>query len=199
MSGDADTEQASGAAALMANLHAVEARSRANGPGVRTVVWFQGCDLGCPGCFNPETHERGGRRRVAVSTLVDEIAELAADGVTLSGGEPMQQPEAVLALLTGLRARRDLSLLMFSGYRLAEIQAMALGPAVLAQLDVLVDGRYVAPLRRGRELRGSRNQEVHLLSDRHQAGDIAATPVAEVRISPDGIVTLTGVDPLRLA
>lgn len=178
-------------------LHAIERRSRANGPGVRTVVWFQGCDLGCPGCFNPGTHDRAPVLTVRAAALAEQIAaEPGIDGLTISGGEPLQQPAGLLALLRAVRARRDLSILMFSGYRRAEIEAQPLGPAVLAELDVLVDGRYVAPLALGRGLRGSANQQVRLLTARHREADVAGTPIAEIRIGPDGQIVATGVDPL---
>ena len=52
-----------------AYIHAIEPRSRANGPGVRFVVWLQGCTLGCPGCFNPSTHAAAGGRELDLASL----------------------------------------------------------------------------------------------------------------------------------
>jgi anaerobic ribonucleoside-triphosphate reductase activating protein len=176
----------------IARVHAIEPRSRANGPGTRFVLWFQGCTLGCAGCFNPGTHAVGGRE-VAIDTI--DFGD--AEGISLSGGEPMQQPEAALALLRRARAR-GLSTLMFSGYTRAEIEAHPLGPAVLAELDVLIDGRYVAADRLATGLRGSANQRIQLLTDRYALADVEATPVAEIRIGRDGQLVLTGVDPLKL-
>ena len=180
-------------------IHAVEPRSGANGPGARFVVWFQGCTLGCPGCFNPTTHDASGGRAVEIDELVGELTRAAPgiEGLSLSGGEPLQQPEAARELLDAARALR-LSTLAFSGYTIDEIRALPGGPAVLARLDVLVDGRYVARERLAVGLRGSANQRVQLLTDRYARGDVEATPVAEIRIAPTGDVVLTGVDPLRL-
>jgi len=176
-------------------IHAVEPRSRANGPGSRFVVWVQGCTLGCAGCFNPATHAptTGGR------DIADLVAEIPGDveGISVSGGEPLQQAPAVAALLAAARSR-GLSTLLFSGYTRDEIEGMPDGPAVLARLDVLVDGRYVAAQRLAAGLRGSANQRIHLITDRYRIEDIERTPVAEVRISPTGEVVLTGVDPLKL-
>lgn len=183
---------------MQLRVHDVEPRSRANGPGVRFVVWFQGCDLGCAGCFNPGTH---GPRAGRATTIAELEAQLAAtpgvEGVTLSGGEPMQQPEAALAWLEVARAR-GLSTLMFSGYALDELRALPHGPDVLARLDVLIDGRYVARERLGEGLRGSANQRIRLLSPRYTLADVEATPVAEIRIGPTGELVLTGVSPLIL-
>jgi len=182
-------------------IHAVEPRSRANGPGARFVVWFQGCTLGCAGCFNPTTHDAAGGRTVAIDELVGELTHARRaghiEGLSLSGGEPLQQPEAARALLDAARGL-GLSTLAFSGYAIDEIRALPGGPAVLARLDVLIDGRYVARDRLATGLRGSSNQRIQLLTDRYSRGDVEATPVAEIRIGPAGDVILTGVDPLKL-
>lgn len=183
----------------VARIHAVEPRSRANGPGARFVVWFQGCTLGCAGCFNPTTHEPAGGRTVAIDELVAELTRAAPgiEGVSLSGGEPLQQAEAARAVLDAARAL-GLSTLAFSGYTIDEIRALPAGPAVLDRLDVLIDGRYVARERLAIGLRGSANQRIQLLTGRYTRRDVEDTPVAEVRISPTGDVVLTGVDPLKL-
>ena len=180
-------------------LHAFEPRSRANGPGARFVVWFQGCTLGCAGCFNPTTHDPGAGRRIALDDLVGELtrARPGIEGLSLSGGEPLQQPEAARALLDAARGL-GLSTLAFSGYTIDEIRGLPGGPDVLARLDVLIDGRYVARDRLATGLRGSANQRIQRLTERYTLADVEATPVAEIRIGPTGDVVLTGVDPLRL-
>jgi anaerobic ribonucleoside-triphosphate reductase activating protein len=180
-------------------LHAWEPRSRANGPGARFVLWFQGCSLGCPGCFNPATHAAGGARRPIEHVVADILAQdQAIEGVTLSGGEPLEQPEAALALIQAIRARSELSILVFSGHTIDEIQAQPLGPDILARIDVLVDGRYDAGQRLGHKLRGSKNQRIHLLTERYGLAQVEATPEAEIRIDARGRLTFTGVSPLRL-
>lgn len=181
---------------MIARVHATAAASRANGPGRRFVVWFQGCTLGCAGCFNPATHVAAG----PVIDLAEVIAAFdaaAVDGLTLSGGEPMQQAPAALELLLAAR-RRGRSTLMFSGYTRAELAAQALGPAVLAHLDVLIDGRYRAEERVGTDLRGSANQRILRLTERHSAAELAAVPEAEITIGRDGSLELTGVAPLTV-
>lgn len=181
---------------MMARVHASVPRSRANGPGTRFVVWFQGCTLGCAGCFNPTTHAAGGAL-VDVDDLLADLGARQVDGLTLSGGEPMQQAPAALELLLGAR-RRGLSTLMFSGYTHAELAAHPLGPAVLGQLDVLIDGRYQAGDRLSDGLRGSRNQQIRILTGRHTTAEVAATPHAEIQIAADGTIAITGVAPLSL-
>jgi anaerobic ribonucleoside-triphosphate reductase activating protein len=183
---------------VIAVVHAIEPRSRANGPGARFVVWLQGCTLGCPGCFNPTTHDPTAGRDIVVDEIATQLARTAdIEGLSLSGGEPLQQPEATIALLDAARAL-GLSTLAFSGYTIDEIGALPHGPAVLDRLDVLIDGRYVAGERLATGLRGSANQRIQLLTPRYALADVEATPIAEVRIARDGEVVLTGVNPLKL-
>lgn len=179
-------------------IHAIEPKSRANGPGARFVVWMQGCTLGCPGCFNPTTHDALGGREVSVDEISAQLAATPGiEGLSLSGGEPLQQAEAAAALLARARAL-GLSTLAFSGYTIDEIRGLPHGPDVLARLDVLIDGRYVSTERLATGLRGSANQRIQRLTDRYSVSDVEATPVAEVRISATGDVVLTGVNPLKL-
>jgi anaerobic ribonucleoside-triphosphate reductase activating protein len=159
---------------------------------------MQGCTLGCAGCFNPKTHDARGGRDISVDDLARQLAATSdIEGVSLSGGEPLQQPAAAAAVLDAARAL-GLSTLAFSGYSIDEIRALPAGPDVLAKLDVLIDGRYMSTERLATGLRGSGNQRIHLLTDRYRLADVEATPVAEIRIGPAGDVVLTGVDPLKL-
>src|SRR5881392_2563032 len=118
---------------------------------------MQGCTLGCPSCFNPTTHDAAGGRIVSVEELAGEMARSGSEGLSLSGGEPLQQAEAAVALLAAARAL-GMSTLAFSGYTIDEIRALPHGPEVLARLDVLIDGRYVLTERLASGLRGSANQ-----------------------------------------
>lgn len=179
-------------------LHAFESASRANGPGLRFVVWFQGCTLGCPGCFNPKTHGAAGGMEMDTVALAEQLLAKpnGIEGVSFSGGEPFQQPEALLALLDRL-AGSGLSMLAFSGYTHAEIQRQPLGPAILARLDVLIAGRYLQSRHQGRGLLGSTNQAVHLLTGRYTPKDIGATPTSEIILHRDGRITVSGIAPIR--
>lgn len=184
----------------VARIHGIELRSRANGPGARMVVWLQGCTLGCPGCFNPTTHTSDSGTVVPIADLVAQLATAQAGGVeglSLSGGEPLQQPVATAALLLAAR-RLGLSTLVFSGYTLEEIRTLEGGAEVLANLDVLIDGRYRSGERLATGLRGSANQRIQLLTDRYSLAAVEATPAAEIRIGPTGELVLTGVDPVKL-
>jgi anaerobic ribonucleoside-triphosphate reductase activating protein len=183
--------------AVRLRVHAIEPRSAANGPGTRFVIWFQGCGRGCPGCFNPRTHHRDGGEVVEVETLLRRIEDQQEeiDGVSISGGEPFEQPESLLALAAGLRSRTDLPLLIFSGFALEEIRGRPLGAEILERTDVLIDGPYVQDLGPGDGLRGSANQRVHLLGDRCDIKEQRADAVAELVIGPTGRISISGLDP----
>jgi len=187
-------------APAMLRLHAFLPRSRANGPGVRAVIWFQGCRLGCPGCFNPETHPSESRWTIPAIALARDLAgrQSEIEGITVSGGEPLEQPEGLLQLLTALRTTTHLSTVLFSGYTLDETMKTACGPRILRLVDVLIAGPFVQARRIARGLRGSANQVVHLLTNRYTAHDIANTPPGEICIDPSGDVHLTGVAPRRI-
>jgi anaerobic ribonucleoside-triphosphate reductase activating protein len=178
-----------------ARVHAVLSRSRANGPGLRFVVWFQGCSLGCPGCFNPLTHQAAGGRPYEVEELVAAAlaGPPAVEGVTLTGGEPLEQPGAVAELCAALRARSDLGIIILSGFSRAEIERDPARRNAVAAADVVVAGRYTAARRLASGLRGSDNKTHWFLTGRYTAADLEATPDAEVLIGPDGTMVVTGM------
>jgi anaerobic ribonucleoside-triphosphate reductase activating protein len=185
------------AGATLVNLHALERCSLANGPGNRYVVWFQGCSLRCPGCYNEATHSTKANIVATVESLLGRIEENRSgiDGVTVTGGEPFEQPLALLALARGLRERFSPSLLVFSGYTLEEIRCQPLGREILESVDVLIDGRYSDGRRLGRALRGSDNKRIHLLTGRHTLDEIEDAPTAEIMVDREGRIAITGIDP----
>lgn len=114
----------------------------------------------------------------------------------MSGGEPLQQPEALQDLLERL-AWTPLSRLVFSGYTFEEVIGLPFGPAILRHVDVLVAGRYVASQRTGHNLIGSANQQIHLLTDRYTQADLTAVPPRELVLHRDGTVSVSGISPWR--
>lgn len=156
----------------MVNLQIAEtcAGTRALGPGLRSVAWVQGCPFRCAGCIAPDWTPSQPARAVAPDELAAELlAHPAVTGFTFSGGEPMSQAAGLAEVITIARRQRQLTLICFTGYRLAELLDRPPDPGVadlLAQTDVLIDGRYVAARNDGQGLRGSANQRVHFLTGR---------------------------------
>jgi anaerobic ribonucleoside-triphosphate reductase activating protein len=157
--------------------------TEAEGPGRRFAVWVQGCSLHCPGCCNPHLFSTRGGTRLDVSDLLARIARAnGIEGVSLLGGEPFEQPDAIAELCAGVRSS-GLSVMVFSGYTLAELQARG---APLAHVDLLVDGRYEASMPdTKRRWVGSTNQVVHFLSERGRADAprFDAPNTVEIRLS----------------
>lgn len=185
--------------ARILNLHAFVPMSWANGPGTRAVIWVQSCSLGCPGCYNPDTHPLSGGELVEVDDLFRQIVVLgdSIEGVTVSGGEPLQQLPALLPLLVRLRAETALTAILFTGYNWDEVQVFPGSARLLACIDVLIAGRYDARRRLAAGLRGSSNKTVHFLTGRYSAADLDAVAAAEVHIGPAGAVEVSGIDPPR--
>ena len=174
------------------NLARTLPRSAVNGPGERFVVWVQGCGLACPGCWNPDTWSFSRRIMRTIDDLSTEIgATSGIEGVTFSGGEPFAQASALAALAERVRAS-GLSVFVFTGYELDELVHPA-SRALLAQVDVVVTGRYLAAERAsGLVWRGSANQRVHFLTRRYGPVDMEACPEVEFHIGADGILSVTG-------
>jgi len=171
--------------------------SQANGPGRRAVLWLQGCSLGCSGCFNPDTHSLEGGTRYAVHEVFDQVMRAGADieGVTLSGGEPLQQFKGVLELVTRIRRQTSLSMIVFTGYQFEEVQRMPKSGLFLSHIDVLIAGRYDATQRLGHGLLGSANKTLHFMTNRYGPDSLRAVPEAEVFVTSAGEVVTTGINP----
>lgn len=148
--------------------------TEAEGPGRRFALWVQGCTLACPGCCNPEMFAARGGELLDTSALAARIvATPGIEGLSVLGGEPFQQAEAVAELAAAVRAA-GLSVMVYSGYTLAELRALpGPGPAgLLAETDLLVDGRYVRELPEPRRRwLGSSNQQLHFLTGRYRPED----------------------------
>lgn len=182
---------------MIVRLHALLPRSRANGPDLRFVLWLQGCTRSCPGCFNPGAQSLYGGEERDISEVLAELAAVRdIEGVTFSGGEPLQQPEALFALAAGAQAL-GLGVVLFSGYTHAEILCHPSGRSILEYTDTLIAGPYDAARRNPRGLVGSDNQRIHHLSPRYAAVDFTRLPARETIIRPDGAVIHTGVNPIR--
>ncbi len=183
-------------------VHYLLPRSFANGPGARFVIWTQGCSLGCPGCFNPETHANTQVTGMAcrIDELMARICEAASniEGITISGGEPLEQPDALQELLKRVRTQTNLGVILFSGFSMAEIQAVPSRMGVLNHVDALLAGRYEARYRIATALRGSLNKQLVLLTGRYSLADFDAVPPTEIIIETDGQFVATGIRPVQL-
>ncbi len=160
-------------------------RTEAEGPGTRFALWVQGCPLRCPGCCNPEMFAAGRGTEETVESLATEVLGTpGVEGLTLLGGEPFSQPGPAAALCERVRAA-GLSVMVFTGYTLAELRALGRADVdrLLATVDLLVDGRFEKDQpETSRRWIGSRNQVMHFLTGRYapEAPCFTAPNTAEV-------------------
>ncbi|MFI0794031.1 4Fe-4S single cluster domain-containing protein [Micromonospora rubida] len=174
-------------------------RTAVLGPGLRAVVWVRGCPLRCVGCVAPEDLPFTGGTTRTVDDLAGWLGGLPPEitGVTFSGGEPMAQAAGLSALVDRIRAGRDWSVMSFSGYPVEHLRRHG-DPAqrrLLGQLDILVDGPYVAARHADLRWRGSANQRLHFLTDRHPPPDRDVSAGIELHLTGDGVEWI-GVPPV---
>jgi len=175
------------------NLHAIIPASMVNGPGTRLVVFFQGCQRRCPGCFNPDTHSFEKRLAYSVDGIFQRHFSGGIEGMTVSGGEPFMQAKGLQELLECAQTEHGLSTVVYTGFRLEEIKASSEMRACLPFIDLLVDGAYDGQMPEPTLLaRGSTNQDFCFLTDRYCIDDLYMPAKAEISISTDGTMTGTG-------
>ncbi len=134
-----------------------------DGPGLRLAVFMQGCPYDCPGCQNPQTHDPMGGREADTEEVREKLKRNPLlDGLTLSGGEPLMQPEAAREL-AAMAKEMGLNVWCYTGNTFENLLKEA-KPAVLEalrQIDVLVDGPFIAAQKSLDLLfRGSKNQRL---------------------------------------
>ncbi len=181
------------------NIHAILPRTRVHGPGERFVVLTQGCGRGCPGCINEDARPRETRMLRDVNELFEEIRGTdGVEGISLSGGEPLEQIDACVELCRLIKDNTDLSVVAFTGYYLDEIRAMPRGGQFLDTVDLLVAGPFIKEQLAKTGIAGSTNQEVVFLTPRYSLEDIGDHDKFEIYIQPDGKVIMTGILPKSL-
>jgi anaerobic ribonucleoside-triphosphate reductase activating protein len=198
-------------------VHGIIDRTQVNGPGSRVGVWTSGCTLGCPGCWNPETHKHGQGTLWNDYELAKHIlAQPNVNGVTFSGGDPIQQADCLLRVVDHIHIRRPgFSVGLYTGYTLGELEEGAYDtwtntlvgkissnmwpasstwwPELKKHLDFAIMGRFnQGKVSINLPLRGSSNQDLVLFNDRYTAADFGPQMV-EITIAPGGkSAVLTG-------
>lgn len=153
-------------------IHGILWKTKALGPGTRVALWLQGCERRCEGCMSLESRPLTGGKVVSIQKLAEKISEVSdTEGVTISGGEPFLQADALYALLTELKKRSDLGVIIYTGYTVEELAALhneKIDAILNGLADLIIDGEYVEDLNDGRSLIGSANQVPHFLTDRYK-------------------------------
>jgi len=164
------------------------------GPAPATVIWCQGCSIGCVGCMSPETWSSTGGVLARVLDVAAWLPTTSSQYLTLAGGEPTEQAQGLNALLDCLTAEWIVT--MYSGRTLAELKSDR-RPGVselLNRADLAITGPYRRELHAPLRWRGSSNQELVNISGRIELPDVDAPAGVEVRLRRGGIEFL-GVPP----
>ena len=137
------------------------------GPGTRLALWVSGCGRRCKKCANPELWERQEYQKIAPKMLVKMINSVIGygiDGITITGGEPLDQAAELCEVIDGLSEKTDI--LIFTGYKYDELLGREDAKELLSRIDVLIDGEYIEELNDNRStLRGSMNQHIFYLNE----------------------------------
>ncbi len=130
-----------------------------DGPGLRTSIYFAGCHHACPGCHNPQTWDPAAGRDMTVEDLMKVICTADFD-VTLTGGDPMYQAEALLPLVRRIK-EAGYNMWCYTGFTLEQLAGQPHMQALLDYIDTLVDGPFIEALRDTDLIfRGSSNQRI---------------------------------------
>ena len=155
----------------------LQSDSIVDGPGLRTVIWTQGCAHHCKGCQNEQTWDFNGGGLVPIPMVLEAIDELECQtGITFSGGDPMFQPEACNEIAKYCKSK-GYNIWVYTGYTFEELMKLAKKNPIylefLSNTDVLVDGRFILEQRDLSLLfRGSRNQRLIDIPKTLESGEI---------------------------
>ena len=148
-----------------------------NGPGVRTVLWVSGCAVRCEGCQNPESWDFNSGKlfdEAAKQELFEALSKSYIQGVTFSGGNPLEHPYEIFTLTNEIKSKfPNKDIWLYSGYTYDEICAVRERFKGITNVDVLVDGPYIEEQRDiTLPFRGSKNQRLIDVKETLKQGQI---------------------------
>lgn len=148
------------------NIAHINVCTEAEGPYRRMAIWFQGCNILCRGCCNPELQEIKAAHILTVRETLDialkSKKENKIEGVTFLGGEPTMQEG--LSYLANALALSGLGTILFTGMTYDSLEK-----SVRNAMDLIVDGRFeMSQIDEARNLVGSKNQEIIYVTDRYR-------------------------------
>jgi anaerobic ribonucleoside-triphosphate reductase activating protein len=176
---------------MLLNVNHIIESSKVQGPGDRFTIWVQGCSIHCLGCMNHDTWEFNTKQQLDTETLASKVLNSLSTGLTLTGGEPLDQLEAILDLVS--RVFEYKNIFLCSGYTFDHIRNHSEKKKILNFVDILCTGPFELQKVCQSEWKGSSNQEVIYLTDRGKT--LLNLPIykREYRIDKNtGSVLITG-------
>ena len=159
------------------NYHDIKHFDILNGEGIRVSLWVSGCNCKCVGCHNPQTWDFDGGIPFdtdALNELIEALDKPYIQGLTLTGGNPIDNGPEILAICTEVKNHfPNKDIWLYSGYTFEEIENMASGHFILEYVDVLVDGPYIEEQRDiSLPFCGSKNQRLINVQETLKQGQI---------------------------
>ena len=165
----------------MLNIYRNENNNPIYGPGKRTVIWFRGCSIRCKNCINPELWNRDSNSNKSIEEVVSKISD---DGVTLLGGEPLDQEDIEL-LIDELKSLNK-TIILFTGYSKYSYDDRK--KRITDKCDVVISEPFINELKDDSlYLRGSTNQIVTINSNIYKESDFNKDNVMEIEISNNNL------------
>ncbi len=176
------------------NIAHIEETSLIYGPGIRFVIWTQGCSIHCRDCWNKEMWSFITKNEISTNKLFcNIIKENNIEGVTILGGEPFDQYEELLILVKQIR-KTDLSIILYTGYSFNELKNEN-KTEILNFIDIIITDRYDENYRtRNGGLVGSSNQVIHFLTKRYSNIDLSKINESEISIDENGKIMIYGYE-----
>jgi anaerobic ribonucleoside-triphosphate reductase activating protein len=159
------------------NYLGIDKTSISNGPGVRVVLWVSGCKVHCKGCQNPESWDFCAGKLFddnAKQDLFDALSKPYIRGITISGGNPLDQAQDIFILISEIKSKfPNKDIWLYSGYTYEEIRQSRQRFKGIMGVDVLVDGPYIEEQRDiTLKFRGSKNQRLIDVNETLKQGKI---------------------------
>jgi anaerobic ribonucleoside-triphosphate reductase activating protein len=166
-------------------------KSSANGPGIRFTIWVQGCSIHCDGCINKDTWDPAAGKDMPIDEILAQIEATAGlNGVTITGGEPLDQFGSVFELCKRI-SKKNLTIFLTTGYTGDQLIAMGYDD-ILSYLDIICLGPFEKDKVCRGEWKGSSNQHVVFLTDIGKQQGQMPKILKEIFIAPNGSSLQTG-------
>ncbi len=169
------------------------------GPGRRLGIWFQGCSIRCKGCVSVDTWEAN-KGNISIDEMLSTCSRWLneADGITISGGEPFDQPEALGTLLSEFKLRTNIDILVYSGHTFEKISSSV--AKFKGLIDALITDPYEENSAQTLTLRGSDNQRLHCLTalgekkfSQFERGLKPSDKTFDIMFEEEGTIWLAGI------
>ena len=141
------------------------------GPYNRSALWVHGCCFNCQGCIAKEMNS-GFSQTITSKCIAEVFANIDnTEGITISGGEPFLQSEALAEMIAYVKKKRDYGVIVYTGFNYDELKKSSDNDInkLLEKIDIIIDGQYIKELDDGKPFRGSSNQRIIELTDRYHS------------------------------